>query len=790
MASVLDAFVRFIGDTKQLEKDLGPNGAVAGAANAGGAGAGQTFGQRFGNAAKTAIVGASAAGGVVFVGAIEKGVVFEDQLRTINTVAQLTDEELAKVGDGIQELSRETGKTTDDLAAGYYDLVSAGIDADAALGVLRDSAILGTGALGSTAEAVDLVTSVLNAYGLEADASTRVTDIFAKAVADGKVTAAELGASIANIAPVANAAGISIEEVSSGFAFLTAKGTPAAQAATQMRAAISALLTPNEALNRIQAQTGVNFAKLAKEKGLAVALDELRKHTEGTGGEFENLTAALAKADLEVQSGKENVGIYGDVVREFQDNLGLTDKEADKFIAAIGNKGMGEALAELGKKLGASDQGFAGALGSIEAYQFALNSTGEEAEAFAAQIEETEQASGIAQQQYEEKSKSAAEQGKRLNAVIDTFIQDIGGPFVGVLGPAVSVLGNLGTGMLGLMPIAKGLGGVIGGLGGLIATKVVPSLIAGFGGILPAITPILSTIGAAIPTLITAAMAAWPLLLVAAIVAGIIFLINNPEIVNNIATFAGEFLTNLLNFLGALPGMLADFFAGIFANLGPQFLQFAIDAALFILTIPFRILDLQIQLLEFFAGIATNLLGLIGDLIGNIVKFFFELPGKLVALGGEIVNTIIRGMADLPGKLFNTVANAFRNLRIDIGPFHISASGVSIDLPNIQLPSFAVGSNFIPADMLAMVHKGEIIVPADEAEAIRSGRATLGSASAMAGPAPESGGGGDVHVHFQGALPTRTFSDVTTGMRRLQDAGILVPKRTAPLFPTPLAKEG
>jgi len=245
-----DVFMRVLADMTGFEADVTSKAAKAGDK------AGATTGQRMGKAMTAGLTAAGAAAGTVFVGAIGGAANFEDQLRTINTVAHLTDDELKGVGNSILDLSKETGKSTDDLTAGFYDLVSAGVPANEAISVLRDSAEFATGALGSTAEAVDLVTSSLNAYGLEAKDSKRVTDIFAQAVADGKVTAAELGASIAQIAPIAAQSGVSLEEVSAGFALLTAKGVPAAQAATQMRAAISALLTPNKQLNDLQEQTG------------------------------------------------------------------------------------------------------------------------------------------------------------------------------------------------------------------------------------------------------------------------------------------------------------------------------------------------------------------------------------------------------------------------------------------------------------------------------------------------------------------------------------------------------
>jgi TP901 family phage tail tape measure protein len=389
MFNLGDVILRVVADLTGFDKQLQQQ------ASASGDKAGKTLGQRIGGQLKTI---SGAAGGAFLVGATENAAKFEDQLRTIQTVAPNLN--LDKARDDILALSRDTGKSTDDLTAGFYDLVSAGVSVDDAMGVLRDSAKFATGALGSTGEAVDLVTSVLNAYDMKASESAHVTDVFAKAVADGKVTAAELGQSIAQIAPIAASAGISIEEVSAGFAALTAKGVPAAQAATQMRAAIAALLTPNTQLNDIQAQTGINFQKLAKAQGLAVALNELRKATKG------------------------------------------------------------------------NDDAFAKSLGSIEAYQFALATTGENAQGFSDEIIAVTNAQGLAQEQYDIKSKSAVEQGKRLVAQVQSFLITVGTPFISTIGPAVFALNQLGGAFGANGILAKAFGATIG----VVLTKAVSAL--------------------------------------------------------------------------------------------------------------------------------------------------------------------------------------------------------------------------------------------------------------------------------------------------------------------------
>lgn len=215
--------------------------------------------------------------------AINEFAKFEDQLATINTVANVTDEQLLAIGESLKALAVETGTALPELTAAYYDLVSAGVSAADAQGVLTNATKLAIGGLATTGETVDLLTTAINAYGLKASEVTTVTNGFAQTIALGKVTAAELAQSFATVAPIASAAGVSIKELQAGYAQLTASGVPAAEASTQMRAAIQALIKPSGGLQKLQAKLGINFAQIAKNKGLVVAYERLREETEGLG---------------------------------------------------------------------------------------------------------------------------------------------------------------------------------------------------------------------------------------------------------------------------------------------------------------------------------------------------------------------------------------------------------------------------------------------------------------------------------------------------------------------------
>jgi TP901 family phage tail tape measure protein len=260
-------------------------------------------------------------GTVAAAGAISLGVValkaagdFEAQMNTINTVAGLTVDQLGAVGKGIRQLARDSGADLADLTAAYYDLVSAGISAADAQGVLTAANTLAIGGLGTTKETIDLLTTAINSYGLKASDAGQIADQFAQAIAAGKVTAADLAASFAQVGSIAASSGIGINELAAGYAQLTAKGVPATEAATQMRAGILALLKPSDELNGLQKKTGINFAKLAKDKGMVVAFERMRVEAKKAGvplvdlaGRVEAYNMILATTGTNLEGYKKNL---------------------------------------------------------------------------------------------------------------------------------------------------------------------------------------------------------------------------------------------------------------------------------------------------------------------------------------------------------------------------------------------------------------------------------------------------------------------------------------------------
>ena len=325
-------------------------------------------------------------------------------------------------------------------------------------------------------------------------------------------------------------------------------------------------------------------------------------------------------------------------------------------------------------------------------------------------------------------------------------LRNLTGPLAEVgtqFGPVILAFTQLGGGKL--------IAGAAAGIGGL-ATMALPHLVSGLAGLVPALAGTLAALGKGIGALIAAAipigMALLPVILVAALVAALVFLVNNPEIVAQIGEVVGGILKAFGDALAGLIGIVADIIGkvvglylaipgrivrvgadiiGQFAALGGRVVatvgEFIGRVVRFYLAIPGRIAGLVGEVIGHFAALGGRVVSTVGEFIGRIVGFFLSIPGQIVGIGAEIVGGIIRGMAALPGQLLETVADAFRNLRIRIGPFDISAAGI-----RINLPSFATGVREVPADMLAVLHRGEMVVPAAEAAAVRQG-ARLGAAA-------------------------------------------------------------
>jgi TP901 family phage tail tape measure protein len=288
MAVVGSLIVNVLGNTAPLAASLAAaRGEVAAFSNQAAA-HGQATVSAF-NAVRGAAIVAGA--GAVAFGAlsVRAAADFQEQMAIINTIAHQTPEELTRTGTAIRGMAASSGESLSSLTSAFYDLLSAGVPVSQAMSVLNSSVTLAIGGLATTKETVNLLTGAMNGYGLTTKGVTVAMDQFALAVQDGKVTAAEISNTFANVAPLARQYGIGIDEIATAYATLTAKNVPAAEVTTQMQRAILELIKPSTQLRDLQEEIGVNFADVAAHQGLVVALQQIREAAAANNVPFQSL---------------------------------------------------------------------------------------------------------------------------------------------------------------------------------------------------------------------------------------------------------------------------------------------------------------------------------------------------------------------------------------------------------------------------------------------------------------------------------------------------------------------
>ena len=272
-------------------------------------------------------IGISAA--TAFAQAAKSSYDFEKEFRKnmleVATISTQVTDDMTGFMNQVMSITQEIPIKAPEAAKALYSIVSAGHDGADGMKILEVSAKAAVGRLTETETAADAVTTILNAYKMSAEEAGTVSDQLFTTVRLGKTTFGELGASIAQVAPIAAAYGISIDQVLGAVASLTKQGTPTAQAMTQIRAAIQG--TAGELGDAaFQGRTFQEALQLINEKagGSASKMKEML-------GTDEGLAATLALTGKNAKSAASDLG-------ELQNSLGATEAAFEKMKDAADNQ--------------------------------------------------------------------------------------------------------------------------------------------------------------------------------------------------------------------------------------------------------------------------------------------------------------------------------------------------------------------------------------------------------------------------------------------------------------------
>lgn len=222
---------------------------------------------------------------------IEAASEYETSIAKVSTLADPNVMSLGQMSDDILDLSSKTGQAASALAEAEYEALSAGVATENAAGFVETATKLAVGGFTESATAVDVLTTALNAYQLNASETTHIADTLIMTQDLGKTTVDELANSMGRVIPSAAAYNVQIEDLSTAYALLTANGIATSEATTYLKGIFNELGSSSSDVSTVlQEETGKTFAMLIEDgSSLGDVIGILSDSVDGNATAFANL---------------------------------------------------------------------------------------------------------------------------------------------------------------------------------------------------------------------------------------------------------------------------------------------------------------------------------------------------------------------------------------------------------------------------------------------------------------------------------------------------------------------
>ena len=258
---------------------------------------------------------------------VDIGASFETALAKVSTIADTSKVSVGDLNKQILDTSGSMGVAAADIAEAAYQAISAGQDTANAVAFAGQASKLAAAGFTSSSSAVDILTTALNAYGLSADQAIHVSDVLLTTQNLGKTSVDELSSSMGKVIPLAAAYGVTVENLSSGLAVMTANGIATAEATTYTKSMLNELGDAGSTVGKIlQKQTGKSFAQLnAEGKSLGDVLQILYQSVGGSSTAFAGLWSSVEAGTGALSLASGGAEHFNDVLSQMQNSAGATE---------------------------------------------------------------------------------------------------------------------------------------------------------------------------------------------------------------------------------------------------------------------------------------------------------------------------------------------------------------------------------------------------------------------------------------------------------------------------------
>lgn len=306
------------------------------------ASAGKISGKSLGSALVGTLTKVVVAAGIgkMLQSAFTGGTAFESAMAKVGTIVDTTKEPLESLSSQVLQVSGDMHIGANEIAEAAYQAISAGQDTGNAVAFAGQASMLATAGFTSTTSAVDILTTALNAYGKGADEAGHVSDVLLTTQNLGKTSVDELAGSMGRVIPLAAAYNVSLENLSSGLAIMTANGIATAEASTYTKSMLNELGDTGSTVGKIlQQQTGRSFAELnADGKSLGDVLQVLYDSVGGNATKFAGLWSSVEAGTGALSLASSGADKFNGVLQQMQADSGLTQTAYDTMTDTMAYK--------------------------------------------------------------------------------------------------------------------------------------------------------------------------------------------------------------------------------------------------------------------------------------------------------------------------------------------------------------------------------------------------------------------------------------------------------------------
>lgn len=285
-----------------------------------------------GSIAQAAAETAAAAWGALKLGefisdAVEIGSEYETAFAKVQTIMDKTQTSSEEMSSAIKALSNETGIAAAELSGSVYDAISATGDTANAVSLVGDASKLATAGFAESGDALSVLTTIMNAYGLSADEARNISDSLIMTQNRGVTTVGALAGSMGKAIATASAYSVDLNNLEASYISLTKAGISTEESTTYLSSMLKELGSANTKVAKIiKSETGKSFGQMMSDgASLADVFDILVKSVNGDSEALINLWSSAEAGKAANAIASQGIDYFRESLEELHNSKGLTE---------------------------------------------------------------------------------------------------------------------------------------------------------------------------------------------------------------------------------------------------------------------------------------------------------------------------------------------------------------------------------------------------------------------------------------------------------------------------------